>query len=135
MKLESSQYGIECNPEYGPIFGGEYYDIKITNDCNKEYSCSIFNDGSRGYECSPFYKISLFVNSAEQNKMNWFSVSDYEVYTFDYQCKYSVYHNCIQPDIIWEYICDYKATKFLISYTVSTRERIYNAQSQNNQSY
>lgn len=104
MKLESSQYGIECNPEYGPIFGGEYYDIKITNDCNKEYSCSIFNDGSRGYECSPFYKISLFVNSAEPNKMNWFSVSDYEVYTFDYQCKYSVYHNCIQPDIIWEYI-------------------------------
>ena len=81
MKREESEYAIECDPDYGPIFSGSYdYDICIVNNCNG-WRCSIGNVGTFGYECHPQYKSSLFVNTGRPDKYNYFSVLDYEVYT------------------------------------------------------
>ena len=81
MKREESEYAIECDPDYGPIFSGSYdYDICIVNNCNG-WRCSIGNVGTFGYECHPQYKSSLFVNTGRSDKYNYFSVLDYEVYT------------------------------------------------------
>ena len=81
MKRKESEYAIECYPDYGPIFSGNYdYDIGIVNNCNV-WRCSIGNVGTFGYECHPQYKSSLFVNTGRPDKYNYFSVLDYEVYT------------------------------------------------------
>ena len=80
MTREESEYAIECDPDYGPIFGN---DICIDKKCNKEDSCSIRNDGNGGYECHHEYMSSLFVNTNKPDTNNYFSVLDYEVYTHD----------------------------------------------------
>ncbi len=67
----------------GPTFQYlSYYssDICICNHCNKDNSCSIGNDGTSAFECHPTYKCSLFVNTADPNTINSFSVLDYEVF-------------------------------------------------------
>ena len=79
MKREESKSAIYCFPYHGPIF----VDIFITDNCNKQDSCSNYNDGTTGYECHPIYKKSLYVNSDEPDHTNYFSVLDYEVYTHD----------------------------------------------------
>ena len=80
MKREGSRRAIKCNPRYGPIFG-DGRDICINYNCNRENSCDINNNGIRGYECHPKYKKSLFVNTAEPDVKNLFTVLDFEVFT------------------------------------------------------
>ncbi len=99
-KRKESEYAIRCNLGYGPVFVD---DIFINNNCYEEDSCSINNDGTNGYECHPVYKSSLFVNTSGHNKKNFFTVLDYEVYTFENHIEY-ICNICKYPDIIWEYI-------------------------------
>ena len=81
MTREGSEYGIRCDPYRGPIFGNiNCSDICINNNCKEEESCFIYNDGD-GYECHPEFKSSLFVKTDKPDKINRFSVMDYEVYT------------------------------------------------------
>ena len=107
-KKKKSSEAIVCNPECGPIFGNSNdahsANIFIKNKCNKESSCYINNNGKKGYECHPEYKSSLFVNSNKPDESNPFSVEDYEVFTIDYQSKYTINKICKYPDIVWEYI-------------------------------
>ena len=102
MKREESEYAIECYSDYGPVFGKS--DLHIADNCNEENSCWIDNDGTNGYECDAQYKSSLFVNTAGTDECNRFSVMDYEVFTIDYENRYTVDHLCKHPDIIMEYI-------------------------------
>ena len=107
MKKENSGYGIECDPDYGPVFGKDIYanyDICIGYNCNEENSCDINNDGNGEYECHPVYKKSLFVNTDGPDKKNYFSLLDYEVYYINYEVQDTIYRLCKYPDIIWEYI-------------------------------
>ena len=103
MKKETSKTAIQCLSNYGPIFGNNYGDINIANDCNEEGSCYITEPSNFQYECHPEYKSSLYVNTNGPNNKNRFSVLDYEVYSFDI-CKEYVYNVCKYPDIIWNYI-------------------------------
>ena len=103
MKKEDSQYAIECNPYYGPIFGYYGSDIFIDDNCNEENSCHIDNDGFNAYECHPEYQSSLFVGHTGPKKLNYFTVLDYEVFAIDYDSKYTIDHICKYPDIIWKY--------------------------------
>ena len=100
MKRRESKWAIFCDPYYGLVFGN---DIHIDNYCNEEYSCFIDNDGNHKYDCHPEYKKSLFVNTAEPNNRNYFSVLDYEVFGIDYKSKYTIDHLCKIPDIIMKY--------------------------------
>ena len=85
MKRNESNWAIKCNPYDGPIFGNDYcYDIYIDDHCNRTESCYIKNDGKHEYECHPQYQSSLYVNTNEPNNRNYFSVLDYEVYTYNY---------------------------------------------------
>ena len=105
MKREESNRAIYCHSVYGPTFGDIYHsDMHIDDYCSFEDSCSLYNEGTKGYECHPQYKSSLFVNTAGPDEENIFSVLDYEVYTIDYESKYTIDHICKYPDIIWEYI-------------------------------
>ena len=81
MKKEESKETIRCNPCYGPVFcGNDDYNIRINDMCNKSIN-EIKNDGYQGYECHPQYKSSLYVNTNEPDKKNYFIVLDYEVYS------------------------------------------------------
>ena len=104
MKRKDSQYAIECNPYYGPIFGYYGSDIFIDDNCNEENSCHIDNDGTNTYECHPEYQSSLFVGHTGPKKLNYFTVLDYEVFAIDYDSKYTIDHICKYPDIIWKYM-------------------------------
>ena len=75
---------IQCLPSWGPIFGNDYGDIAIADNCTKENSCWICNPSYFQYEPHPEYKSSLFVNTAGSDNKNNFSVLDYEVYTSNY---------------------------------------------------
>ncbi len=97
---EESRWAIDCFPDYGPTFG----DIRIHDNCNKKKKCFIANNGTHGYECHPEYKSSLFVNTAEADERNYFSVLDYEVFGIDYENRENIYKMCKYPNIIWKYI-------------------------------
>ena len=103
MKKKESKTAILCNPNRGPIFGNNYPDIIIADNCTKESSCWITSPSCFQYECHPQYKSSLYVNTSGPDHQNNFSVLDYEVYSFDI-CKEYVYNVCKYPDIIWNYI-------------------------------
>ena len=79
-KREESRDALYCDSYCGPVFCG---DICIRDNCNKEDSCFIDNDGTHGYECHSEYKSSLYVNTNEPDYVNYFSVLDYEVYTYN----------------------------------------------------
>ena len=103
MKRKESKYAIHCDPIYGPVFGNENgSDIFVLNTLL--FDDSIDNNGTHGYECHPEYKASLFVNTAGSNEKNKFKVSDYEVYSIDYENRENINKLCKHPDIIWEYI-------------------------------
>ncbi len=102
MKKKESRWAIRYHSRYGPIFG--FFDISITDNCNKGNSCSIDNDGTRGYECHSEYKKSLFVNIDKSDVTNRFSVLDYEVFGIDYEHRDNINKLCKHPDIIMEYI-------------------------------
>ena len=102
-------FAILCEPNYGPVFGGygdneNDYSMYIYNRCNKKNGCSIGNNGTLGFKSHHHHKKSLFVDTAEHNEMNYFSLLDYEVYCIDYKNKHTIEHLCKHPDIIWEYI-------------------------------
>ena len=103
MKKNGSNSAIYCNPNFGPLFGNEYPDIGIVDNCNDENSCLINESSCLQYDCHSDYKSSLYVNSGGPDEDNWFTVLDYEVYSFDI-CKEYVYNTCKYPDIIWNYI-------------------------------
>ena len=104
MKRQESEYAINCNPEYGPIFGNSNgSDIHINDYCNKENSCFSKNNGTFGYECDPIYKSSLFVNTNKPNKTNFFSVLDYEVFGINYENRDNINKLCKYADILWEF--------------------------------
>ena len=103
MKKKGSKKTIDCLPNCGPLFGNEYSDICIGDKCNEENSCWITHSSHFQYECHPKYKSSLYVNTNGPDYINYFSVLDYEVYSFDI-CKEYVYNVCKYPDIIWNYI-------------------------------
>ena len=104
MKKKESTEAISCYPNYGPLFGNKNCDICIANECNTENSCFINPPSCMQYECHPEYNASLFVNTNVPDNRNAFSVLDYEVFSIDYESKYSVDRLCKYPDIIWEYI-------------------------------
>ena len=85
MNRKGRYCAIICYPGCGPIFGSDiaFFDIYIGDNCTEENSCLIWNNGVWGYECHPQFKSSLFVNTNKPDKMNLFSVLDYEVYTHD----------------------------------------------------
>ena len=82
MKKKESKTAIRCLPNYGPIFGNNYGDITIVDNCTKESSCWISPPSYFQYDCHPQYQSSLYVNTDGPNEMNLFSVLDYEVYTY-----------------------------------------------------
>ncbi len=104
MNRKRSRYDITCCPNKGPLFG--MFELWIENKCNEENSCSIGNNDTtyyRQYDYHPEYKLSLFVNTAGPDKVNKFTVFDYEVYCIENYKDY-IYHTCKYPDVIWEYI-------------------------------
>ncbi len=107
MKKKKSSEANIYNPECGPVFGYNKElmcnEIFIRDKCNEANSCHIYIDGNE-YDYLQQYRSSLFVNTAGPDEYNYFSVSDYEVFTIDYQSKYNIFHMCKYPDIIWEYI-------------------------------
>ena len=100
MKRKESDISISCIPEYGPRFSTDILMSYL------EYSrvCSICNDGTHAYECHPEYKSSLFVNTAEPDNKNFFSLLDYEVFGIDYENRENIIKLCKHPDTIWNYI-------------------------------
>ena len=84
MKKKNSKTAIQCLSNYGPIFGNNTSDIAIANDCNEEDSCYITCPSRFQYECHSEYKSSLYVNTNGSDYVNYFSVLDYEVYTYNY---------------------------------------------------
>ncbi len=100
MKRKESNCAISCIPEYGPSFGA---DISMLVKRNLSL-CYIHNDGEEGYECHSEYKSSLFVNTAEPDEENKFSVLDYEVFGINYENRDYIYNVCKYPDIIWSYL-------------------------------
>ena len=81
MKKKESKTAIRCLPNYGPIFGNNYGDITIVDNCTKESSCWITGPSNFQYNCHPQYQSSLYVNTSGPDNKNSFSVLDYEVYT------------------------------------------------------
>ena len=75
---------IDCDQKYGPQFGNNTSYICIADNCTKENSCWITKLSNMQYECHPKYKSSLYVKSNGSDKVNSFSVSDYEEYTHQY---------------------------------------------------
>ena len=107
MKKKEGAYAIHCDSECGPLFRCSNVngsDIYIADKCNKENCCSIYNDGMKGYEGHHEYKASLFVNTNEPDRSNFFTVLDYEVFGIDYENRYNINKLCKHPDIIWKYI-------------------------------
>ena len=103
MKKKESEYAIECDSAYGPIFGSRR-DICICDNCNKNGGWTCYGNSDSSYECNNSLKQSLFVNTAGPNEQNDFSVLDYEVFSIDYENRDNIYKLCKHPDIIWEYI-------------------------------
>ena len=114
MKRKESMYATCCRTKYGPTFGDN--DIYISDNCNIPNSCIICNDGTRRFECHPELKSSLFLNSFGPDEPNYFNVLDYEVFTLDYQSRYTINHICKYPDIIWEYIQTNDISKNILKY-------------------
>ena len=103
MKKNGSNSVIYCNPNFGPQFGNGSPDIFIVDNCYDENSCLINESSRLQYDCHSDYKSSLYVGSNGPDNTNWFTVLDYEVYSFDI-CKENIYNVCKYPDIIWNYI-------------------------------
>ena len=82
MKKKESTKAIVCLPYCGPLFGNNASDICIGYKCNEENSCWISHSSHFQYECHPKYKSSLYVNTNRPDHSNFFSVLDYEVYTY-----------------------------------------------------
>ncbi len=104
MKKEGSKEAIDCLPNWGPIFGNNYGDIRIDDKCNEEDSCWIGEPVYFQYDSHPEYKSSLYVNTDDPDNDNYFSVLDYEVYGIDYENRENINKLCKYPDIMMEYI-------------------------------
>ena len=83
MKKKDPNIAICCYPNYGPIFGFDN-DIGIYDNCNREQGgWTNFGNSDSSYECNSPLKSSLFVNTAGPDELNYFKVSDYEVFTYN----------------------------------------------------
>ena len=102
MKKKDDNRAIYCIPIYGPIFGYGR-DIGICDNCNRDNG-GWTDYGNCSYECSSPLKSSLFVNTAGPDEENYFKVSDYEVFSIDYENRDNINKLCKYPDIIMEYI-------------------------------
>ncbi len=102
-KKKNSDCAINCDPDYGPIFG-DGCDICIRDNCNRNGGLTCYGNYNSSYECNNSLKQSLFVNTAGPDEQNDFSVLDYEVYSIDYENRDNIYTICKHPDIIWKYI-------------------------------
>ena len=81
LKKKDNNRAIRCNPSYGPIFGYGR-DIGIDDNCNHDKG-GWTNYGYGSYECKNSLKKSLFVKTAGPDQINYFKVSDYEVFTYN----------------------------------------------------
>ncbi|KAK8789976.1 hypothetical protein WA158_006756 [Blastocystis sp. Blastoise] len=70
--------GIYCRSSYGPVFGGGS-DIYIGDNCHTNNNNALTNSKSFTTVNTP-QKHSLFVNTANANSRNDFTVEDYEVW-------------------------------------------------------
>ena len=95
--IKDASKAIYCFDNLGPLFGSD--DIHINNKCNQQEKNSIDCKGTYGLQDS-----SLFVNTAEPENKNTFTVLDYEVFGYDYENHDNISKLCKYPDIIWEYI-------------------------------
>ena len=83
MKKKNNNRAIGCTPSYGPIFGYGY-DIWIEDNCNRDNGgWTDYGFSMSSYECSSPLKNKLFVNTAGPDELNYFKVSDYEVFTYN----------------------------------------------------
>ena len=83
LKKKDNKYAICCDPHCGPIFGSSF-DIGINSNCNnKNGGWTNYGNSDGSYECRSPLKRSLFVNTDEPDQINWFKVSDYEVFTYN----------------------------------------------------
>ena len=83
MKKKDNKYAIRCNPNNGPIFGYGF-DICIYDNCNRDNGgWTGYGNSDSSYECKSSLKRSLFVNTAGPDELNFFKVSDYEVFTYN----------------------------------------------------
>ena len=81
-KKKETKEDIDWLPNCAPLFGNYTPDIYIGDKCNEDNSCWINYPSCFQYECHPEYKSSLYVNTNRPDKTNYFSVLDYEVYTY-----------------------------------------------------
>lgn len=84
LKSFGSFYSLRCHPSCGPIFANFDYDLYISDHCNENDDCYIGNGSDHcGFESDYQNKRSFFVNTNTPDKTNYFSVSDYEVFSLD----------------------------------------------------
>ena len=107
LKKKDVSNSIICYPDCGPIFGSSWKqcDLYIRDRCNEEGSCySQFNKKS-AYHFSPLSHSSFFNDTTDSRKSKtyYFTIQDYEVYSVDFTSKYTIYHACKYPELIWEY--------------------------------
>ncbi len=104
MNKKDRDRAIKCHPDRGPIFGNNYGDIGIYDNCNKNGGWTCYGNSDSSYECTNSLKQSLFVGTAGPDEENDFLVLDYEVYCIDYENRKTINKLCKYPDIIWENI-------------------------------
>ena len=108
MKRKESKVAISCSPNHFPIFCTENND-DIFFACIKDYCGSIFyNMYYQAYDYDPKYKSLLFTKSTIDQPLSL------EVFTINYQSKYTVYHMCKYPDLIWKYVQTKSLTKEMV---------------------
>ncbi|KAK8806968.1 hypothetical protein WA158_003727 [Blastocystis sp. Blastoise] len=79
FKCQSDEYSLCYNRNWGPCFNGA---ININDECNANSNSYIDNDNENCiYEKHPTLGITLFVNSNDKNKDNYFKVQEIEVFT------------------------------------------------------
>lgn len=81
LKRKESSVTTYNNSE-GPIFGNTDDDDIHISDYHHNMNSYINNNGKLAFECHPTYKCSLYVNTNDPDSSNYFSVLDYEVYTY-----------------------------------------------------
>ena len=73
--VKNQQYGIYCNSDYGPTFGGGH-DLHISNNAN--ISGASYSDLGHTYQLPAGQQNAFFTGTRN------FNVTDYEVFGFSY---------------------------------------------------
>ena len=91
LQLEMAKIEVDsitCSQDSGPIFDSNLLHIWDTTDKNGHKELNI----------------SGACTSTLSQTEQYFRGLDYEVYTIDYESKYTIDHICKHPDIVWEYV-------------------------------